>query len=156
MVKKPLWWIVIGSTIFLLLIFGLAPFVAQAKEPSERVFNVTASLFAWDPNIITVNKGDKVVLHLTSVDVVHGMYIDGYGIDVKVMPGKVTDVEFVADKPGKWRFRCSVTCGNMHPFMIGEMIVEPNYQYWGSLALTFLAAAGTLAFVWTRKETKVK
>ena len=42
---------------------------------------------------------------------------------------EVPDIQFVANKAGKFRFRCSQSCGDMHPFMIGELVVAPNRPF---------------------------
>ena len=42
---------------------------------------------------------------------------------------RVSSVKFVADRSGKFVFRCTETCGNLHPFMTGELIVRPNVFY---------------------------
>jgi heme/copper-type cytochrome/quinol oxidase subunit 2 len=131
---------------------ALVPLANASAAPTQREIEMKGSLFEWDPPVIRVNKGDHVVLRLTSTDVVHGIFLDGYDLDVKVEPGKVTTLEFVADKSGKFRYRCSFTCGNLHPFMIGELIVEPNNTYLGAIGLAVLVATGSLAFVWARKE----
>jgi heme/copper-type cytochrome/quinol oxidase subunit 2 len=117
-----------------------------------REFTIHARQFAYTPPRIRVRRGERVVLRVISDDVVHGLYVDGYGINTKVFPGRETVISFVADRPGKIRYRCSVICGNLHPFMIGEVVVGPNYTLWGALALTALAAAGTVLVLWRRES----
>lgn len=139
-------------SLVLMVALAIVPMATASAGPTVQEVNVKASLFAWDPPVIKVHEGDTVVLNITSLDIVHGMYVDGYDQNVLIMPGSVTRVEFVADKAGKFKFRCSFTCGNMHPFMIGEMVVESNNPYVGAIALSVVAAMGTLGYVWTRKE----
>lgn len=96
--------------------------------------------------------GDRVTLRVTSADVAHGFYLDGYGINEKIVPGEEKVVTFVADKPGKFRFRCSVICGSMHPFMIGEIVVQPNSPLKVAGIMILALAAGYLGYYWWRKE----
>jgi heme/copper-type cytochrome/quinol oxidase subunit 2 len=113
-----------------------------------REVTMQADQFAFDPPVLRVNRGDRVILTLQATDVVHGIYLDGYGIDVRVEPGISQQIEFVADRVGKFRYRCSVACGSMHPFMIGELVVGPNLPFARAIGLTFVAVAGTLFFLW--------
>jgi heme/copper-type cytochrome/quinol oxidase subunit 2 len=84
---------------------------------------------------------------LQASDVVHGLYLDDYGIDVRFEPGVSEQVEFVADKTGKFRYRCSVACGALHPFMIGELIVRPNLPFFRAVGLVLLALVATLFYL---------
>jgi len=59
--------------------------------------------------------GDHVTIDLVSTDVVHGLYLDGYDLNVTADPGQTATLSFVADRSGSFRFRCSVTCGALHP-----------------------------------------
>ena len=98
-----------------------------------------------------MNKGDEVTFSLKSTDVLQGIYIDGYGIEEEIRPGETTTFTFKADKPGKYPFRCANTCGVFHPFMIGNLIVAPNYLFPGSIGLCF--GLGLACFVYVaRKE----
>ena len=54
---------------------------------------------------------------------------------------------FVADHAGSFRFRCSVTCGPLHPFMIGKLYVGPNWTLLRGSALAVLAAVAGLWLV---------
>jgi len=126
---------------------------AFAAAPVVREFTVNATQFDYEPNIIEVNRGDRVIVHVESLDVTHGFYVDGYGINVHVPPGHGQTVEFVADKVGTYRFRCSETCGPMHPFMIGQLKVQPNAPFSSAAVLTGVVMLGTVAYVWRRKES---
>lgn len=81
----------------------------------------------WDPEYITVNKGDTVQLRITGHDVVHGFAIGGLGIDVgPIIPGEVATVEFVADKVGRFTYYCNVWCDPYHYRMRGTLeVVDP-------------------------------
>jgi cytochrome c oxidase subunit 2 len=81
----------------------------------------------WDPEYITVNKGDTVRLRITGHDVVHGFAIGKLGIDVEpIIPGEVTTVEFVADKVGRFTYYCNVWCDPYHYRMRGTLeVVDP-------------------------------
>lgn len=154
MKKGTRWPVLLVISLVLMAVLAIVPVAAASAGPRVTEVDMKASLFAWDPPVIKVHQGDKVVLNLTSLDIVHGIYVDGYEENFLVNPGKTTRVEFVADKPGKFKFRCSFTCGNMHPFMIGEMVVEDNNSYTGAIGLSVVAAVGALAYVWSRKENQ--
>jgi len=121
------------------------PFVAA---PVTHQVTMTADQFAFDPPVLRVNRGDRVLLTLKATDVVHGLYLDGYGIETRVEPGLSQQVEFVADRVGKYRYRCSVSCGTLHPFMIGELVVGPNLVFARAVGLTLVTIAGVLFYLW--------
>ncbi|MDP6686077.1 MAG: cupredoxin domain-containing protein, partial [Candidatus Omnitrophota bacterium] len=102
--KKSL---IILTFLFSFLSFSLSSFAAQ----EEKVIEVKARKFSYTPHMIEVNKGDVVKIRLISEDVHHGFFLDGYGVETSSYPGKEGVVKFVADKPGRFNFRCSVTCG---------------------------------------------
>ena len=78
------------------------------------------------PPVIRVNKGDKVVLKLTSSDVVHGFSLKDFGIFINdgIHPGKPQTVSFIADKTGTFTFACNAICGSHHENMSGTIIVN--------------------------------
>jgi heme/copper-type cytochrome/quinol oxidase subunit 2 len=144
---------------------GSAGFLAAhpALAPAqERDLVITAHKYGYDPAVVHVNRGDRVRIRLVAKDVTHGFYLEGYDLDAKVRPEnptfwlrqpsagekyhEVEDMEFVASRTGKFRYRCSTTCGYMHPFMQGELIVSPNYLFSTSVGLSIGLAAGMLLF----------
>ncbi|MEW5939852.1 MAG: cupredoxin domain-containing protein [Chloroflexota bacterium] len=129
-------WILLG---LLATIVAFAPLPVPSPSPQARTFRLDARQFAFSPSELRVNPGDTVTLQLVSTDVVHGLHLDGYDISVTADPGQTASLTFVADKPGAFRFRCNVTCGAMHPFMIGKLTVGRNDWLYRSLALASLA-----------------
>jgi heme/copper-type cytochrome/quinol oxidase subunit 2 len=154
-------WIVVVLCVTVLAV-GAASTTADGI-PGERSVDIVARRYAFDPAVIRAERGDRLRLRFASLDVVHGFHLEGYDIDVTVEPLRrevhvrrgagplesVSEVTFVADRPGKFRFRCSKTCGAMHPFMTGELIVGPNRLLHGSSAAALGLLVGGLAWAWS-------
>ena len=121
------------------------PVPSGHTTPQHRVITIDASQFSFDPGTVVVNRGDRVTLALRSTDVVHGLYLDGYELSMTADPGQPASLTFVADRPGAFRFRCSVPCGDIHPFMIGKLRVGTNWLLVRAVGLTLLAATWALA-----------
>ncbi len=143
------------SSRWMLALFGLLgvallfiPVPGRARSSTTRSIHIDATQFAFAPGRVQVQQGDRVILKLTASDVVHGFYLDGYGLRRRIEPGVTEEVIFMADRPGKFRYRCAVSCGPLHPFMIGELIVEANTPYWRALALVMVATLGMLVHLW--------
>ena len=111
------------------LVGGGTPVPQQEKvadKPSGEVkeIKVTARQFQFEPSAIEVNKGDKVRLIVTSVDVPHGISIPEYGINERLNPGTPVTIEFTAEKEGTFTTFCSVFCGSGHSNMKGKIVVK--------------------------------
>jgi plastocyanin len=148
----------VNRLIFIILLVGLAsvalfaPLPLHAGQPAEHHLTLEARSFAFEPAVIQVNQGDRVILELESVDVTHGVYIDGYELEAASEPGQKARLDFVADRVGKFKYRCSLACGPLHPFMIGELVVRPNIPYWRGVALVLLATVGSVAYLWKSRS----
>ncbi|MEK6728109.1 MAG: cupredoxin domain-containing protein [Candidatus Omnitrophota bacterium] len=118
---------------------------------AERFFEIKAKRFVYTPSIIKVNKGDLVRIRLISEDVTHGFFLDGYGLNTSTHPGQEGFLQFVADKPGRFTFRCSVTCGEFHPYMVGYFVVEKNLRLYLFVLLTVLLGVGSLLIILKNK-----
>lgn len=129
-----------------ILAFALAflPIPGVQAAPVERHFRLEAHSFEYQPSVLWVNPGDRVTLDVVARDVVHGIYLDGYDLQVIAEPGQVARLSFVADRPGSFRFRCPIACGALHPFMIGKLHVGPNWLQWRGAAIGLLLAAACL------------
>ena len=129
------------------MVLWLLP-VPIGAESSHRTIQIDAHQFEFAPGRIEVSQGDVVTIKLTASDVVHGFYLDGYGIQQAVTPGISEAITFVADQPGKFRFRCSVNCGTLHPFMIGELVVNGNRPLWRAAGTVGASLIGILFYLW--------
>lgn len=136
-----------------------APFFNTGQR---RDIVISARQYAYAPHRIVVNRGDKVHLKLAAVDVVHGFFLEGYDIEAHAFPGRlpfklrhpskernyrqVEEVIFTANRSGKYRYRCSINCGTLHPFMLGELIVRPNHAYLAGIGSA--VGLSIAAFLW--------
>lgn len=87
-----------------------------------------------NPEHITVNKGDKVTIHLTSLeraqDETHGFAISSMNVHASVEPGKTASVTFIADQEGVYPYYCSEFCSALHLEMMGYLFVkDPKKKY---------------------------
>jgi len=84
------------------------------------------SFFA--PDVIRVNKGDKVIVHVTNIeqtrDELHGFAINDYNINLVIDPGETKTVTFTANKSGVFAFYCTNFCSALHQEMQGYMLVK--------------------------------
>ncbi len=95
------------------------------KKP-DRVVNIVAERFTFNPSKITLKQGQVVEFVLTSEDTDHGFRIPAAGIDVAIPPqgrGEVR-VRFIAREKGKFAFECSRPCGAGHNLMRGTIEVK--------------------------------
>ena len=116
---------------------------ASAQDAQQQTIEVTAKRYEFDPATIHVKQGAKVQLKFTAIDHDHGFKIREYpdGADMKGQPGIVitsyqecvklvkgtaTIVEFAAQTPGTYSFRCCNFCGMGHSGMKGQIVVDPS------------------------------
>lgn len=128
---------------FLLMVgpFRGEPKPLRAQDQNVQVIELTAKKYEFSPAPIHVKAGTKVQLKITAVDHDHGFKIatvpEGAASDSK--PGLILTspqdcyqlkkketitIEFVAQTPGTYPFRCCHVCGFGHKGMHSELIVE--------------------------------
>jgi cytochrome c oxidase subunit 2 len=126
---------------------------AGALGGETREITVVARQYAYEPARIHVNKGDTIKIRIYSTDVVHGFYLEGHDINATVVPQQVEEIVFEAERRGKFRYRCSQTCGSMHPFMTGELVVGPNSPLHAGLGGLIGLTVGLFIFFAVRMRT---
>jgi cytochrome c oxidase subunit 2 len=104
------------------LLAVLAVFVAASVSSNRMVraqgaprrIEVTAKRFTYDPDEITLKKGQPVVLAITSADVTHGLRFRELNLNTKINKGTPAELSFTPDKVGDFVGHCSVFCGTGH------------------------------------------
>jgi len=152
------------------IIFGVIGFLISnySAKPISRYILIKARQYAYEPNRFEVNAGDTLHIKLISLDVVHGFYLEGYDLDAEI-PANVktfkvrhpsegnnwkdtSEIVIIANRKGKFRYRCSHTCGTMHPFMQGEMIVQPNNLFHAGLGAVIGFVIGMLLMIYLKTK----
>jgi cytochrome c oxidase subunit II len=133
-------------SILLALLLALAIFLAPyrsvgAQSQDVKVIEITAKKYEFSPSPVHVQRGTKVQLMITATDHDHGFRIakvpDGAlpnGKDGLILAsaqdcwelkkGETTAIEFLAQSPGTYTFKCCHTCGVGHGRMKGQIVVD--------------------------------
>ena len=88
----------------------------SSKEVKE--FTIKAFKYRYSPDVINVNKGDKVRIKIDNTDVPHGIRIPDYNVKDENL------IEFTANKTGEFYWYCAVYCGEGHMQMKGKLIIK--------------------------------
>lgn len=124
----------------ILLSILLAP-AGIAQKTELRVIEMTARKYEFDPSEIRVKEGTPVQLRIRALDRSHGFSIELYPEGAKregapglrftqpeekwtIEKGETQVIEFVAERPGIYPFKCAVFCGFGHRGMKGRLVVE--------------------------------
>ena len=114
---------------------------AFALDDNFQLIEVKAKKYEYLPEPIHVKNGMKIQLKITATDHDHGFSISSVpdGADANGSAGLVftspqecwqlkksetTTIEFLAESPGTYSFRCCHTCGLGHKSMKGQLIVD--------------------------------
>ncbi len=110
------------AMLLVLRVVALAPHRTRAQDP--KVINITATRFEFNPNQITLKKGEPVKLLLTSADVTHGFFLKPLKIDEIIEPGKTTELNLTPQTAGTYLLICDHFCGVNHAAMNMKVVVE--------------------------------
>jgi heme/copper-type cytochrome/quinol oxidase subunit 2 len=98
--------------LLLVLLFPVSAFSAS--------FEIDVDVLGFYPGLITVKRGDRVVITFTSKDVTHGIHFDRFGLGNITIPEKKSiTIEFTPRETGKFHFKCTKYCSWRH--LIGAM-----------------------------------
>jgi cytochrome c oxidase subunit 2 len=81
---------------------------------------------------IAVPVGANVIIHISSLDVIHSFKVFPMRVNQDAIPGMSIPVHFVPNKVGTYPINCAQLCGSGHASMKGTLKVMPlvEYQAW--------------------------
>ena len=112
-----------------------------AQDQNAQVIELVAKKYEYSPSPVHVKACTTVQLKITAVDHDHGFKIGAEPDGAKpggkaglvfsspqdcwqLKKGETTTIEFLAQTPGTYTFKCCHTCGLGHKGMKGQIIVE--------------------------------
>jgi cytochrome c oxidase subunit 2 len=128
-------WIVL-TVAFVVSIFAMRQMSSEARDAALEI-EVIGHMWWWEvryPNgAVTANEihipsDQRVLLKLTSADVVHSFWVPQLQVKVDQIPGRENELWLDA-RPGRYRGQCAEYCGLQHANMIVQVIAEPRGQF---------------------------
>lgn len=83
-------------------------------------------------NNLVVPVGKKVMIQMTSKDVIHAFYLPNARIKADAIPGRFAKLWFDTNKTGVYEIACAEMCGNHHYLMKAQLTVlsTEDYERW--------------------------
>ncbi|HEY7690490.1 MAG TPA: c-type cytochrome, partial [Dongiaceae bacterium] len=83
-------------------------------------------------NEVRIPVAREVEFMLKSSDVIHSFWVPALNGKVDMIPGRVTQLRVIADRPGVFRGQCAEYCGGPHALMALPVIAMPGeeFQQW--------------------------
>jgi cytochrome c oxidase subunit 2 len=109
----------------------------RTAPPDAMLIKVTAREWSWTFNyangresaVLKVPVREPVKLLITSVDVLHSLYIPAFRIKEDAVPGRETHLWFLPDEVGSYDLFCTEYCGAGHSAMITKVEVMPAKDF---------------------------
>lgn len=99
------------------------PGVRQIGDGRYEVV-IVSQVWSFTPAEIRVPAGSEVTFLATSVDVIHGIHVEGTRVNMMLIPGQIARNTYRFDEPGEHLMVCHEYCGAGHHLMYGRVIVE--------------------------------
>jgi cytochrome c oxidase subunit 2 len=127
-----------------LFVWGFKGFVDLRTPPKDAMeLHANAQKWKWTfdykcptggmtDDTLHVPIDRPVRMLISSVDVLHALYIPSFRTKMDAVPGRYTDLWFQATKAGDYPIFCAEYCGTRHSGMVGQIhVMEPDdYQAW--------------------------
>ena len=146
-IRGNLWleiaWIAIPSFIALTMFMsGWQAYTGLRNVPEGALeIEVLGQSFSWlfvyendkeTENEMVVPVNTPVKLNITSLDVIHSLFIPAFRVKVDAVKGLDTYAWFIAKEKGEYFFQCTEFCGTGHADMVGviRVVSQEEYDEW--------------------------
>lgn len=148
-------WLVITAGLAVLVTInpGLTGLAELAADPNaDLTVDVTAEQWNWtfryadydltlvDADELVLPEGRRVLLRVTSTDVIHSLWIPAFRVKADAVPGRVHDVYVTPTETGSFqadpnfRVQCAEMCGTGHARMSSDVRVVSEGEFEGWIA----------------------
>ncbi len=95
-------------------------------QTGPNTYDVVVIGQAWQfrPAEIHVPRGAELHFIATSQDVIHGFNLEGTSVNMMLIPGQISEMDYRFDEPGEHLLICHEYCGLGHHTMAGKVVVE--------------------------------
>ncbi|MBI1870724.1 MAG: cytochrome c oxidase subunit II [Chlamydiae bacterium] len=142
-VKLEIIWTLIPTILLAVLMVkseqGWTEIKTNMPQNPDLEIEVTAQQFAWNihypqSEVTTLNQlhvpvGKKVLVKLTSKDVIHSFFIPTFRLKQDAVPGTNIPLWFEATKTGNYDLVCAEFCGLAHYRMKGYITIETPEEF---------------------------
>ena len=136
-----IWTIIPTMIVMVMFYYGWAGFSPMRNVPKDAIgIKAVARMWSWTFEYPNGKKSDKLIvpfdkpvkLDLTSVDVIHSLYVPAFRIKEDVVPGRNNMMWFDANKLGSYDLFCAEYCGLRHSYMFTtvEVVDDAAWQEW--------------------------
>ncbi len=117
---------------------GLVDLRTPPKEAMELHANAQKWKWTFDYKCPTGGMTDDTLhvpidrpvrMLISTVDVLHALYIPSFRTKMDAVPGRYTDMWFQATKAGDYPIFCAEYCGTSHSDMLSQVTVHPAGEY---------------------------
>jgi len=133
-------WTIVPTLIALSMFYvGWTSYIGLRTVPEDAIeIEVAGQMFSWlfvyendkeTENELVVPLGEAIKLNVTSLDVVHSLYIPAFRIKIDAVKGMETYAWFSADKIGEYDIQCTEYCGTGHSEMLAKLRIVPKDEY---------------------------
>lgn len=127
-----------SETLLAKSVYGIGAPLEKEGQSADLEVNVAGMQYAWiftypETGIVDgelhVPVNADVKLNISANDVIHSFWVPQFRLKQDAIPGKETELRFVATKPGTYPVVCAELCGGYHGAMRTQVIVHTPAEF---------------------------